>query len=271
MATDPILTEAERDLTAARAELAGRRDQIAQEYAERLAALDQLESDMRAGAVDARTAQAQIRRILSNDRQPAAAPRTAGRTRIGMNRPMPMARQPSGSGVPMAPRVTPARTQMAVAKILASLDRRIVQILSAARGDLREEARFELSLLLQLRRTLEAHLEDLPNDVVLLASVTEYTDHAQEALDDLEAGGEGRLRRLLDHERALVSELVALGGAVAGIKDQIRKAREMVQDGTKLAAALREALQAFAKLQAELERRFPIRDPSLLEEVLRSP
>ena len=291
MAKDSPIEETTRDIRAARAELTGRRDQASAEYDDRLAALDSLAGAVESGSMTPKSAQAQVRKILAGDRR-QGMPRQAGRTTIGMSLPTTAKTQAAPTAQPQSRGPTVARTQMAVSKLLSALDRRVIHILAVSKGgEARKEAQFELSFLLQIRRGLESHLEEMPNDVILLTSVVEYTEHAQSVLDDLEVGGAERLRRLLDHDRTLASELMALGGSVGGIKEQIQQARSLlaeIRDNPGAAAAgqgegaaqapwnknlrqaLAQALAAFAQLQSELQKRFPVRDPSLLDDILLS-
>ncbi len=270
---DVMRTETGRDVVAARAEITGRRDQITAEYDDRLAALEQVATELDAGNLEPKAAQAQIRRILGGDRA-NATPRKAGRTNIGMSVPMARPTQAPPKAKPASQRDGPSatRAQVAVSRVLGQIDQRIIQVLRAATApEVRAEARFELSLLLHLRRGLEGSGEELPTDVILLTSVVEHTDHAEAAVTDLEAGGRPRVERLLDHNRTLVAELLALGGSASTFKEQIAKSRAALDaDDAKLRPILQEAESVFATLQRALEASFPQQSRSMLDEILRS-
>lgn len=275
MSDNREIEETLRDIRAAKADLGGRRDQVVAEYADRLAALDRLAADLQGGQVTAKQAQAQVRKLIAGEKPKALLPRAAGRTTLGMAVPTANPTQaPPPTAAPRASGPTAARTQALVQKMLGQIDTRVMAILAAskvAEGEALQEAGLELSLLLTMRRSLEAHarLDDLPADVILLSSVVEYADHAQAALADLEAGGPERVRRFLEHNRVLASELVVLGAAVGEVKDQLNAARKLLGSGdANLEGLLKQALHAFGTLQRELEKRFPLQARTLLDEVL---
>jgi len=155
---------------------------------------------------------------------------------------------------------------------VAELDSRIMATLSRVVGaDGRDEARMELALLRHLRHGLAKHNEGLPDDVVLLSSIAEYAESGQQVLEDLINGGIARIRRFVDYDRSLVSELVALGGSPGDAKEQLKRMRGRIGQGAVNAQGLlREALSLFSRLQHELDRRVSPRAKSLLDELLRS-
>lgn len=271
MGNDEVIrAETARDIVAARAEIIGRRDQVAAEYGGRLAALDQLAADLEAGEVNPKAAQTRIRRILGGDRT-ATSERKAGRTKIGMSVPTAKPTQPLPQTPAHRSGPSPARAHLSISKVLAQIDQRIIRVLRIATSHTaREEARFELSLLLQLRRSLESYGEEVPSDVVLLGSVVELTEQAESTLTDLEGGGPDRVKRLVGHNGAIASELVALGGQVGNAKEQIAKARAQLDAGDgDPQLVFEQALRAFAALQLELEKRYPVQKASLLDDLLR--
>lgn len=271
---DQLRAETARDIVAARAEIAGRRDQVTAEYDDRLAALDQVAVQIDAGQLDPKAAQAQIRRLLAGDRSPAASPRRAGRTKIGMTVPTarPTQPPPKTKGAPAREGPSATRAHVSVSRSLGQIDQRLIHVLRAAQdADARAEARFEASLLLDLRRSLEGYVEEMPSDPILLASVVEHAEHADATLTDLEAGGRQRVACLLAHDRALASELLALGGAAQEAKAEIARARaELEEDPDNVRPVLERAQAVFVQLQRSVSERFGGAPRSLLDEVLRS-
>ncbi len=265
---DPT-TELLRDITAARADLRGRCDQLVAEYEERLSALESLGKEVEAGGVDARAAQARVRQLLNTSGGVSGVAARVGRGTggVGLGPGAQKPAAPAPAPVKLAP--TPTLVEASMGKSIQTLDLRIVAILSRACAPKeRSEARMELSLLLALRRRLERHTKsDLPRDPVLLGSMNDYVDEAQAIIADLEAGEVARLLRLVEHARELTSQLATMGGAPPGLKEQLQKVK--AQLGDKADAAAAEMVAAFARLQQELEKRFPLSTPSLLDELLR--
>jgi hypothetical protein len=263
---DPLTIEAARDLAAARAEIRGRRDQVVAEYDERLQQLDALGGQLESGELSAKVTQDRVRQLLG-ERGAVARPTRAGRTQIGMKLPPTPAAAPT---VAIRTGPTPMAASQSISRAISSVDSRIVRVVmqvEASRS--RDETRLELALLGGMRRALERQAEALPQDVVLLGSVVDYAEEVQSAINDLEAGGSGRLSRLLDYDRELLSHLVALGGSVAGVKDQIKRAREMLgQQDPNLGQALTEALGAFTRLKLELDRRLPPAARTLFDDIV---
>ncbi len=259
-----------RDISAARAELRGRRDQLVADYDERLTQLDGLSESLEGGNLSPKIVGDRVRQLLGDHGGIAARGARigggggrAGRTQIGMQ-------MPNETTAPSGRRVgpTPAITSANVDKVMARIDGRIVTVILNSDPS-REEARLELSLLTGLRRTMEQQSTDLPTDVVLLESIMEFTEHVQLKITDLEAGGVGRLQRLLEYDRELASHLVALGGSAAHIKEQLKKAHGLLgTSDPNLSQALHEALKAFSRLQQELDQRFPKSQRALVDELL---
>src|SRR5688572_11777389 len=125
MATrDDLLEETARDISAARAELAGRRDQVVAEYDDRLSALASLDSSLQDGSSDVKTVQQRVRQILGE--RGGSAPMRAGRTTIGLT--VPTAKQPAAvAPTPMTH--TPSKAGAAVTKVLGELDAFLISVL----------------------------------------------------------------------------------------------------------------------------------------------
>ncbi len=262
--------ELSRDIAAARAELRGRCDQLVAELEERVAALEALLQQVESGAVDVRGAQARVRQLVSERSNVTTAAR-AGRTTIGMSVPQPKAAAPGG---PQRMTPTPTLAEAAVTRSIQAVDLRIVAILARARAlPERAEARLELSLLLRMRKSLERHAtEKPPADAVLLAAIMESIDEVGIVLADLDGTGAPRCKRLVEHARELVSELLALGGSAAPLKEQVQRAKKLLASPAPGAEkqAMSEALAAFAKLQQELDRRYPLASPAWLDDLLKA-
>jgi hypothetical protein len=190
----------------------------------------------------------------------------AGRTSIGMQLPRTAAAAPA-----VTARSVPAAVQIVsnLERVRAAVDNRIVRIML---GNSRAEGRLELALLRGLRRGLVQQAAALPEDVVLLDSVAEFTDGVEATLQDLESGGSSRLRRLLEYDRELVSQIAALGGSVAGVKDQLRRARALLgRSDSNLQVAMQEAVSVFSRLQQELQRCVPAKNVSFFDDLMASP
>lgn len=260
-----------RDIQTLKAELHGRCDQLVADYNERFRELDAMTEQAEGGDVDVRATQARLRQLL-NDRGGSGAGGTvrAGRTTIGMpvpHKPSPMPATPSG---PHRLSPTPVLAEAALNKTLNALDVRLVGLLAKTRDKSeREEARLELGLLLQTRRSLERQSQDgMPTDPVLLQTVMDYADEAQLMMSDLDQLGQPRLKRLIAHARELASQLIAFGTAVAPLKEQlVRAQKHLSQTPANEKAALTDALAAFGKLKDELDKRFPLATPSLLDDL----
>lgn len=154
-------------------------------------------------------------------------------------------------------------------RAVGAVDARVVSVLSGTMP--RDEARLELASLRRIRRSLDEHLASVPEDVVLLSTLVEYADDVLGIVSDLDQGGDTRVRRLLDYARELVSQVAALGGSAVAFKEQIRKARLLVeQGGTGVAQGLTEAIQVFIRVQQELGRRAPAPTATMLDELVRA-
>jgi hypothetical protein len=149
-----------------------------------------------------------------------------------------------------------------------AVDGRVVTLLSTPGS--RDETRLELALLRRVRRSLEEHSASIPEDVILIGTLIEYADDVLAIVADLESGAAARIRRL-DYDRELVSQLTAMGGNGSPGKDQIQKARAMLENpaGPQLTQAAAEAVTIFTKVQQELARKSPSQAATLLDELLR--
>lgn len=260
-----------RDVSAALSDIRGRRDQAIAEYDERLRLLEKIGQELDDGELEPKAAQDRVRRLINERGGGTSRGVRAGRTQIGMRMPAePTPSTPHGIPVrsPLGP--SPTVATAAIQKALSTLDGRMVTLLTDSMADKeRQEARLELALLRSVRASLTRQLETMPNDVVLLGSLIEFADDVQTTLSDLLEGGMSRVKRLLDFDRELASQLSALGGSVGGVKEQIEKARGLLGDGEKqLKTALGEALTAFDKLSGELKRRFKNAEGSILDQLL---
>lgn len=267
------VNQASKDVAAALADIRGRRDQVAAEYDERLRQLEELASGLRDGSVDARTAQDKVRRLINERAGAGVGGRTvrAGRTKIGMrlpSEPTPSSTSINSMRAPLGP--SPAVATAAVNRALTVLDARIVALLTEERsGGDGAEARLELALLRAVRGSLDRQIATMPSDVVLLGSVIEFAESVLETVGDLEEGGQKRVRRLLEYDRELVSQLVALGGSVAGVKEQLKKAQTLLgSDEAMLKSAVSEALLAFTRLVKELKKHLDDGPRSLMDDLL---
>lgn len=247
-----------RDIAAALADMRGRRDQTVAELDEKVQQLEALGEAFTAGALDVKAAQERLRRLGGEPRaQTSTRPVMAGRTQIGMR----ISAESTPVGAPqMTARVggpTPATASTALERALTAVDTRLMSLLSRPRGALdREGNRIELGLLAQLRRSLEQQLADLPTDTILLASVIEYADEANNVLTELISGGSARARRLLEHNRELLAQLVAHGVQLPGLKDQLKSLKGALEGGPDAARKLVDDLGAmYARLTTELGKR----------------
>lgn len=263
--------EAARDIGAAKAELRGRRDgavaEYTTEYNRRLQQLESIEAALESGDLTPRVAQDRVRQIMG-ERGAAGRPTHAGRTSIGLR--LPASAQGAGP-ISIRSGPSPNMAGAALSKVQAEADTRIVAlIMRNAEEHSSSEARLELSLLRQVRNSLGHQIDDMPRDSVLIDSIVEYADEAQAILNDLIGGGAGRLKRLLEYDRQLLSQLVALGGTAAGLKDQIRRAQEIVGAADpNLTKALQDAIAAFDHLQRELDQRLAGSSKTLFDAILR--
>jgi len=264
--------EASQDLVAARKELLERRDQMLAELDEKLAALDRLSRSLEAGEVEARAAQAQLRKLVGEGGR--AGMRLAGRTRIGLSAPDAPALGQGGHGSQRAGTgKQPSRgvTGGGLHKVLAAMDARLVGILTAReRPQSQELTRVEVALLLQLRRALGVHADGLPDDPVLLASVRDYLRHTEQVLGDLDGSPAQRLERMIDFNRTLLAQLVASGGKGGDLRAELKAARAKLQEPS---AASEEAVgkvvvTVFEKLRKQLAQKMPSTDDALLERLL---
>lgn len=265
--------QATRDVAAALADLRGRRDQAVADIDERITQLEQVGAALSRGEMDPRAAQDRVRRLIGGDRGQPVRSMRAGRTQIGMRLPAEMTPvgPPSSPGNRPPSGPTPTLATANINKALTTLDARIVAVLTAPTSELpRDEARLELGLLGRLRRSLEQQLADMPNDVVLLSTVIEYAEEILATVSDLDTGGGARLLRLLDYARELYSQVVASGGALPGVKEQLHRTRELLGGGdAKLGQATQDALTTCGRIQQEVNRRFPPTAGTLLDELLK--
>ncbi|MBI3178390.1 MAG: hypothetical protein HYZ27_01940 [Deltaproteobacteria bacterium] len=254
-----VREESERDIAAARAELKGRRDQIVAEYDERLLQLDQLLQQLDSGALQPKAVSDRVRQLLG-ERGGARVAR-AGRTSIGMQ--LPTGAPPTPAPIRMGP--TGPAVASAIAKVSAAVDARLALLLVSEAT--RDELRLELALAGRLHRSLERALAELPEDVVLLASLGEYAGEAQAILDDLAAGGLRRAERLIAFARDKVGELAASGGQVAELKAQLKRAKEKLVQGDATGGTA-DASVAWMRAHAELTRLEPASATSLLDDLV---
>ena len=269
MSTTPS-EQASRDIAAALADLRGRRDQVVADLDERINQLETLAGQLEQGQTEPRQVQERVRRLIGEKTpNPAARVMRAGRTQIGMRL--------SGEHTPVGPpttsnvgvRLSGPSSAMATAtlhRVLNVVDARVVSVLSMSLA--RDEASLELATLRRLRRSLDEHLASVPQDVVLVTSLVEHADDAMTVVADLEQGGHARTRRLLEYVRELVSQVMALGGNAAGMKESIQRARQQVEQGN-VTQATSDAVQLFIRLQLELARRAPTPASTMLDELVR--
>ncbi len=269
--TTTQLEQTNRDIAAALADLRGRRDQAIADLDERLAQLELLQQQLDQGATDPRQAQERVRRLIG-DRAPNPASRImrAGRTQIGMRmggEHTPVGPTPSTVGLRVSG-PSSAMTGAALNRAIGTVDQRIVVVLSGAIP--RDEARLELALLRRARRSVDEHLASVPEDVVLLSTLMEHADDVLSIVADLDHGGQARVRRLLDYDRELVSQVSALGGNATALKEQVQRARQLVERGPEsVQAATTEAIGVFTRVTQELTRRAPSPVTTMLDELVR--
>ncbi len=267
MSTTPS-EQASRDIAAALADLRGRRDQVVADLDERIGQLESLAGQLEQGQADPRQVQERVRRLIGDKSpNPAARVMRAGRTQIGMRL--------SGEHTPVGPPATlgvrlggpsSAMAQATLNRALGAVDQRVVGVLSMSLP--RDEARLELAALRRLRRSLDEHMQSIPEDVVLVQTLVEHADDAIAVVTDLEGGGQSRARRLLEYTRELVSQVTALGGNAAGMKESIQRSRAQNEQGN-TAQAVSDAVSLFTRLQTELARRSPTQASTMLDELVR--
>jgi hypothetical protein len=253
--------EAGRDIAAARAELRGRRDQLVAEYDERLKQLDSMAAAVDDGGLKPKVAQDRVRQLLRDRNGGMARAARAGRTQIGMRLP---ASAPGAGKVSVRSGPSSGQASAELDKVRAEVGRRLVSVMMLVDSS---EARLELALLGQLWNSLSRHARDMPSDAVLIDSLLEYASEARSILDDLDAGGSGRLRRLLEYNRQLLSQIVALGGVVDGVKERIESARRQLGDNADLRSALQAATGSFERLWIELGKCAPRQGRTLFDDV----
>lgn len=156
--------------------------------------------------------------------------------------------------------------QATLNRALGAIDQRVVSVLSMTLP--RDEARLELATLRRQRRSVDEHMQSIPEDVVLVQTLVEHADDAVAFVTDLESGGQPRARRLLEYVRELVSQVTALGGNATGMKEAIQRARAQNEQGN-TAQAVSDAVSLFARLQTELARRAPSTAATMLDELVR--
>lgn len=160
---------------------------------------------------------------------------------------------------------------MTLSRMLSAVESRIVTVMAQAEAPAeRQEARLELGLLVRMRNGLQGQ-SSAQEDAVLAESLVEFAETVQQTLADLEAGGTRRVRRLLEFDRELLSELAAFGGSAAPHKAAWQKARDMLKQDNEayVQHATREALTLYTRLTGELDRRCPRGRGTLLDEMLR--
>ena len=264
--------QTERDLAAALAELRARRDQLASQYDERLRQVEMLQKSLEDGTLEPKVIQDRIRQVLG-DRAGIARTAKAGRTTIGMQAP---STSPTAAPTPvrMGPSITVAGATLA--KAVHDLDARIGRLLADGGIAASAEVLVELGLLRQMRLSIARQQLEMPTDSVLLAAVMEHAETTQAVLHDLERGGIARARRIIEHGRELLAQLKALGAAPAGAKEQLVQAKAtlaQIGDGASdeiIATTVNVAAGIAARAQAEIERRMPLQQRALLDQLLKS-
>lgn len=192
-----------------------------------------------------------------------SAPRT-GRASVGI------AARTAGGAINTRISPSPSAAAAAVQRILATVDGRIVALMERCDSPrLREESRIEFALLTHMRRALSGHTSGVVHDVVLCDSMVEFSDNTAQVLADLDAGGLRRLRRLLEYNRQLASELAMLGVASAPVKAELQRLRASLDrlDTGDLPAAVRQACDLYRRLVGEIDKRCPRPRGSLLDDL----
>ncbi|MBC7794188.1 MAG: hypothetical protein H7Z43_10815 [Clostridia bacterium] len=264
--------QATRDIAAAVADLRGRRDQVVADLDERLGLLSQLSVQLEEGTAEIRQVQERVRRLIG-ERAPNPASRMiqAGRNHIGMRM--------TGEHTPVGPKPTAgmsmrmggpssAMASSSLSRAAGAVDTRVMTLLSSPRP--RDETKLELALLRRLRRSLDEQSASIPEDVILIGTLIEHADDVLATIADLESGGASRVRRLLDYDRELVSQLTAMGGNGAAAKEQIQKARSVLEHMTnpQVQPAMTEAVAIFTRIQQDLAKKSPSPAVTLLDELV---
>lgn len=265
------IEEAGRDVSAALADLRGRRDQTVAEFDERLRLLEQIHGDLQSGSLDPRSAQTRVRRLINERGGGSSRPVRAGRTQIGMR--IPAESTPAAPhGLPIRAPLGPSPTvaNAAIQKTMGALDARIVTLLTETQSKReRREARLEIALLRAARSSLVRQHGSMPDDVVLLGSVIEFAEETGQMLEDLVQPGRTRLRRLLGFARETVSQLSALGVSCERVKKKLSVVRsDLEKKEAALEKALDDLLAAFETLSPELKKHGPADDGSLLDDLV---
>jgi hypothetical protein len=258
--SERLADDVTRDIVAARAELAGRRDQIISEYDERLQRLAALKKQLQDGQLDPRQAENEVRRLLGDRAGVKARGRVGLRPSALMARPM--TSEASASGVTTVPKVAAT-----AAKVIAEVEVRLVHVLTDYEiTDVL--GRLELGFLLHLRKCLQQHRLALPKDAVLMEAVADYARYAAESLADLQEGGAKGIRRLADYVHVLAAQLSAGGGKLNGLRTQLRAERDRLKsDAVPLEAARQNLGALFLKIQDGLDRQWPRQRRTLLDAV----
>lgn len=158
-----------------------------------------------------------------------------------------------------------------VQRMRQAINARIVEVLCQEASDVeREQARVEIALLIKLHRGFGTPMHHAQEDVVLCDTLVEFAESVPAILADLQSGGAPRLRRLLEFNRQLLSELCALGGKSAAFKPRIEQARALINtsgDSSQYIPAAQEAVDIYAHLCCELDRHCPRAKANLFDEL----
>ncbi len=204
-------------------------------------------------------------------RSSAARPAVSIRGRIPARAPLGLAARTAGNAR-VNVRASGSNIGAITQRMVSAINARIVEVLSQDASEVeREQARVEVALLVKLHRGFEMQTQSAQEDVVLCDSLLEFADAVPAILADLEAGGTRRLRRLLEYNRELLSQLCAFGGTAAGFKPRIEQARAWIacDDASKFDPAAREAVALYVHLSGELERHCPRARGNLFDELAR--
>lgn len=205
MSPAPKREEVLSALAAAKKELQERQSRVQSAYQQRITRVDEITEAFQAGQIKPSAVPRRIEELLAEDA--GGAGRTTGRrSRIGMTSPA-----LGGAGAPVI-KGGPSKAMVgaALSKTLATLNHRIVTLLSTSQSDTEKAVgKIELSFLTGHRQALLLSLDDLPSDAVLLEAMVAYCEAIHAEITEVSETGLPRIQMLTSHlKRVISAELI---------------------------------------------------------------
>ncbi len=273
------LNDAKRDVAAACVDMQAQHAQLLADHQERLEYLEKLAERLeREPDINLREVQHQVRRVLGRRgerRSLGAGDRAArgpgvatgpGAVRVPMRAKLPKEASGARSNTGTV-RTSATKVKAVVTRAVGRIDGHLIQLILKPTARAVDEV--EIALLLRYRRGLAAHMQDLPDDPVLLESLTSFAEEAEQAFAALTGDAVGRTREFLRYTRLLIGQVVALGGPGEPSKAELAQLRKVLaKDEAQAQAVTAKASVMIQRLRAMVTQKTASREGALIDRLL---